>query len=694
MDCREWNNAIAEHFFRREHAGERIYLHISQGLIKRIGSRVGLHKDSCVNDFVTAVKKRHRYSKYSIAEAPLEWLKVENAWDALLGDSIFPPYIAHLSLFVLAAGYNPEGEFSSGSYYPRLNALLGQEPKGPIPRGFDELHKVWEHLEKWANKDQKSKLGIFEIQRLDQRPYVGIPRSQRLLTDFERKVAKWIFSKTGLDPALTPSEEEIASLMRSRGRGKLRGQTYDLLAPESDHPKYRQALIEALMDVLHNWDGSPIEIEEAENSQSPAGYRGTLALSFRESFGEVNLQLRCLTRRDFPEGELVLQDRSANKYSCHEVMSGWSTALQDEEGDFLNPGLLDLLSKYELSDPDQDWTFTLRPARIRAFIAASKKGLSTIGGCIETRQLPLQTAFYLLVEERETNQIEQWGERSCRNFEEVSYQGLPHSWNLYRSDGALNDKGVHGRYDVLSQPQETQITLDGGVRVQPRINEYFTFAPPGIRVRGKEDAQVYLNDVRLEERNGELYPVPEELQTEGEYTVLAKAGNDIIKRKYFFLQSHTGWKNTQGIALDKFGFAQRQKSQDRRADAKSDQEKNSGFTPLNLLPDLLLDSKSKVYLVGDTPGQVAEWPQDTLPEDWQAVWAVPKGGQAQYCWPSPSPPSPKPVPDLNQIGGPRYPRSKIKDWKAVLYHQRKRTKPPERHARLWKQYQTHARSRC
>jgi len=311
---------------------------------------------------------------------------------------------------------------------------------------------------------------------------------------------------------------------------------------------------------------------------------------------------------------------------------------------------------------------------------------------LETRQLPLQTPFYLLVEESEIEQVEKWGETSCKTFEKISYEGLPRSWHLYRSKGALDDKGVHGKYDVLSQPREAHITLDGGVRVRPRTNEYFVFAPPSIRVRGGGTIEVYLGDSKLEKQDGELYRIPEDFQTEGEYRITAKAENEIVKRKYFFLQSQTRWKKAPAVTLNRFGLAREQESQETNT-GKSQEGSPSEF-PLNLLPDLLLKSSSKVYLIGATPGQVLEWPNEGLPEDWQAVWAVPKGGQARYCWPGNSPPDPQPVPDLNRPGGLLYPLSKINSWKQVLYHWRRRTKSPEHHARLWRQYQNHAQDKC
>lgn len=695
MDYKDWSDEIAAQFFREDRAGERVYLHVSKDLVRRLGQRNGIDESECLDEFVAAVKEKHRYSsKYSIPEAALQFLKIESAWDELWEDSLYPPYTGILGLFVLAAGYNPENEFHQASYYPRLNSLLGRDPDRSPPDGFERMQEVWEHLEKWANQEQKGRLGIFEIQHLDERSHVGIPRSQRILTDQERKIAKWVFSQSGLHPSLSSSGEEVASLVRSYGRGRIRGQTYDILAPDSEHPKYRQAIIEALLEVLRSWDGSPVEIEKEEHR--PTGYRGSLALSFRKAFGEVNLRLRCIAERDFPEGGLVLQDKSGNEYTCHEVMSGWSTELRDAQNNALDPSTLNLSSDYKLENPDLDWQFTLRPAKVRAFLKAKDKGVSEVGGYVETRQLPLGIPFYLLVQENaDTTSIENWGESSCEDFEEVALAGVPEPWRLYRSEGALNDEGVHGKYDVLSQPREAQITFSGGVRVRPRANEYFSFAPPSIRVQGPGKIEVYLassqaEDKQLESKTGELFEIPKEFRSSGEYRVLVKSGSELIRRKYFSLREHIQWREIEARPLGKFGFRQEEGAADGEFDCRDTID--LGETPLNLMPDAF--GEDKLYLVGPTPGQVREWPSQGLPDDWQVVWAVPKEGQSIYCWPGDSPPDPQPTPVLNRPGGPRYPRSDIKKWKEILYHWRKRTNPPQRHNDLWFQYQQHAKKEC
>ncbi|MCS3627185.1 hypothetical protein GGP53_001026 [Salinibacter ruber] len=694
MDYKEWNDEIAGRFFREDHAGERVYLHVSRDLIQRIGKSRGLDKNSCLDDFVTATQERHRYSdNYGVAEAALRWLKVENAWDELWSEGCpYPPYIGYLGLFVLAAGYNPEGKFAPVSYYERLNSLLGRTGTSK-PKKFEKIQKVWEHLEKWANQDQKGRLGIFEIQYIDERSHVGIPNSQKILTEHDRKVAKWVFSKTGLHPDLTPSKELVASLMRKRGRQKLRGRTYDVLAPDTEYPKYRQALLEALLDILQNWDGTPVELDEKEE-QKTTSYPGSLTMSISKSpFGEIVLQLRCILDREFPEGELVLQDKEGHEYTCREVMSGWSTPLHDRNDNLLDPSSLNWSERFTLEDPDQDWKFLLRPSKVRVFLKGKEKGVPTVGAYLETGQLPLRTTFYLLVQESEREAIEDWGRSSCKGFEHVSSTNLPESWRLYRSDGAIDDEGVRGRYNAISQPRKTQIALEGGVRVRPRTNEYFTFAPPRIRVRGIENIDVHLDEVPLEKAPGGLYEVPAELRSDGEHVVVARAEQEVVKRKYFSLREQTQWREVPEVTLDKFGFVMEMTSDESQPEPTGE-NLDLQETPLNLDLHLLRDFDSKVYLLGSTPGQVTEWPSEELPEEWQSVWIVPPEGRAKCCWPGKSPPDPKPVPSLSRPGGPRYERSNIKKWKEVLYHWRRRTDPPHRHVELWKRYRRHAEEKC
>jgi hypothetical protein len=695
MKYKEWNDTIAGHFFHPDHAGERVYLSVSDNLIRDIAEKNGIPRSEGIDAFVQATKEGHWVGKhYDVASAPVHWVKkVRNLWaEECSEDYPYPPYIGYLALYVLAAGYGSGNEFEPQAYYPRLNELLGRRAEAGPPEKFEDTVEVWRDLERWTAIEKKGKLGIFEIQYLDKRTIVGIPFSQSVLSQYERRVARWVYSQTGLDPALMPSEEEVASIVARRGGSKLRPRTRKLLRRGDSYPRYRQAIIDALLEVLQSWDGTLVELED-EHQEGETPLSGSLAPSLRDRFGEVSFRLRCVSPRDFPEGEIVLQDEENVEYTCHEIAGGWSTALRYRDGGELEATSLDWSSTVVLEDPDQEWRFRLRPSEVRVFIRGQDRGIPGINDYVDTGRLPLETPFYLLARASEAETIEDWGASSCENFTRVSGSGLPEEWRLYRSDGAQDDKGVHSQYNVLTQPRDISVGLEGGVRVRPGTSEYFTFAPPAVRVRGGEPVEVRCEDKILEKSKGGKYELPESLQSPGEREVSISQDGDIIKRKLFALYDHSKWRDVPGVQHDKFGSVW-QAGDNEPTSWYSPEKHDPDSTPLNFFPGLLDIDAQAVYLVGSTPGEVVKWPEESPPADWQGVWAVPKDGRALYCWPGEPVPPPQPVPDLNRPGGPEYPSSKINKWKEVLFHLRKKVTPPRNHRVAWEKYQEHAAQKC
>jgi hypothetical protein len=235
------------------------------------------------------------------------------------------------------------------------------------------------------------------------------------------------------------------------------------------------------------------------------------------------------------------------------------------------------------------------------------------------------------------------------------------------------------------------LKLVGGVRVRPRANEYFTFAPPSIQVRGKEEVEVWCNGTPVESDSGEVYRLPEQFRSPGEVeiTATAEGKEDVLGRKLFVLYNQAGWKDISAPGIDKFGNVN--PGQESRVGVGSAGEDTEGEkVSFNLFPRLLSMEAPSIYLVGALPGQVVRWPEEPLPEDWQAVWAVPKDGKAIYCWPGTSAPAPKPPPDVHKPGGSDYSESDVKEWREVLYVWRRRISGPDDHPDLWKDYQKHA----
>lgn len=108
--------------------------------------------------------------------------------------------------------------------------------------------------------------------------------------------------------------------------------------------------------------------------------------------------------------------------------------------------------------------------------------------------------------------------------------------------------------------------------------------------------------------------------------------------------------------------------------------------PFNFNTFLPIQGKQRIFFVGKEPGQVAIWPEEPLPTDWLPVWAISIGrrGQAMFCGTSlvESEPTQSRCRD----------RKKLREWKEILWHRRKRISPPtQQNLRgLWKRFQKEA----
>src|SRR5436309_11377600 len=120
MDYLNWNDAIAERFFTPDMKNRRVYLYVTAEVIRGIGKTVNLG----VPDFIATVKRGPSWaSDGNICE------RAEQSMAGWRGRKLrYPPYVAYLAFFVLAAGAGRGKEFAGHAYYPRLRKLLGEDP--------------------------------------------------------------------------------------------------------------------------------------------------------------------------------------------------------------------------------------------------------------------------------------------------------------------------------------------------------------------------------------------------------------------------------------------------------------------------------------------------------------------------------------------------------------------------------------
>jgi hypothetical protein len=98
MDYLEWNTRIARHFFCPENAGRKIYLFVTKELIEELGQPA----DAGFSDFVVSLKIGPPWGRP--AGLCQHALQAKHEWRQCSLQPDYPPYVAYLALFVIAAG--------------------------------------------------------------------------------------------------------------------------------------------------------------------------------------------------------------------------------------------------------------------------------------------------------------------------------------------------------------------------------------------------------------------------------------------------------------------------------------------------------------------------------------------------------------------------------------------------------------
>jgi hypothetical protein len=673
-----WNELIASYFFRPEMAGRRVYLYITEELIAELGQASGA---DC-QDFIKAVKTG--FVGVTGKNICQKALGSREYWKYRCGRQSYPLYVGYLALFVLAAGR--EGDFSANAYYPRLRTLLGEEPTSGQYPDFDQMRILWDDLERWSNEDKDSELGIFNVNIAGRRNHVGLPIAQTLLTQEELKALPVIFAEADLDPTALVSEQVIAQSAAKHGRKHLLPRTLRLLEETSDKNELRQALIERIFDELRDWDGTVDLLCDEESL-----VYGLLRLCGKldSISGRATMTLRCSTKHEFPEDNLLLfLDGTSDSFACSEYGMGWSEPIKSEsDGKNLEASQFDWCQGLRMQSSDSRWRFKLPASSIRVFIKGEVQGLP---GLIEVRQLPKCSPFYLAAHQECWEVLKPWGESSCKGFKKLPIvEGLPLGWHFFYADAAYSDELVKRKYPILSLPTTVQLDLEGGIRFD-RGNRFFKFAPPKLVLQGgDESAKVYCNERLLDCTQEEgIYELPIDTPTGKKLLIEARKDEGVFKRcSLFLVEDFCVAKSIYTQQLDCFGFCNTDVV-NKSVCVAGALVQGVNFPSFNFNTFLPIQGNQRIFFVGSDPGQIVSYPSELLPTDWTPIWAIFLGrrrGQVMFCGTS--------LMELEPTQSRCRDRKKLRQWKEILWHRRKRILPPVGDCRLqalWKKFQKEA----
>jgi hypothetical protein len=203
----DWNLALGQHFFNEEMPGREVLLYANEKLIRAIGG-----SDDALSGFIQVLKEGPPgATRRGLCQKALQ---VYRDWRTRSLE--YPPYIGYLILFVLAGG--TEDDFASHAYYPRIHRLLGEEPDLGMLPSFDQMIELWSDLEKWSREDKHEELGRFVARIRGGWIHVGLPLSQNLLSEDERKLLPKIFVRAEMDPTAPPAGDVLLRQLVEHGR--------------------------------------------------------------------------------------------------------------------------------------------------------------------------------------------------------------------------------------------------------------------------------------------------------------------------------------------------------------------------------------------------------------------------------------------------------------------------------------------
>jgi hypothetical protein len=553
MTYKEWNEHIANLFFKPDNAGKDIFFYLTKNdLIKYSRqSFSGISDDEIWSDFINAIKYDQKEANdFRIPYSPIRHpLRLYSNWNK----TDTPPFIAYLILYIIPLTETYEEHFNASNYYGKVNVffhkyeILNSFTEETIGTGnFQSISHLWDALEEWTVITKDCDLGVFELKKFGNPNWihVGKPFSQCVLPPSAINKLPLLFFEAGLIPNSVYSKEELRKILLRYGSKILwlKESVIELIR-KSESNELGQSIIEIVKREYKKWTGETHQDEnDGEIQRTRRNYTvAPLFLQFKVNYNDsqISFSYRTYSSNDYPE------DLKFAEYDNLYETNGWSRTLNIE---FKEP--------IELRDDFNNWIARFPEREIRLFVSAGIFQLSA-DYWIETETLSKTDPMFLLCKTEMRQSIIDWSKTFHNgNFREEDFEGLPENYSLFK---ILNPSKSHPDIPLLTIFTEKRIELVGGLKINFRtfINDFL----PEVEITNSDgNEKVYLQFRNTEEKilltkkkstsNRWLLPVDILLNLDFYIKVEVEnfAGNDIA---YNLVSSKDSAIKVDGIQLPK-----------------------------------------------------------------------------------------------------------------------------------------------
>lgn len=321
-DYRSWNELLAERFFGGLAAYRPVYLDVDDAVVASL--RPDLSDPT--GDFTNAVR---RTVLVNDAISLDRHLTERNRWKADPSDRE-PPFVALLSLFVVAANRMRASEnYASTNYYKPLAALLSDSPgefervHRRLPFLGADMSALWDELNAWLGR-VGGRRGIPTAYSFGGNTHVSRPISQALIRDSDHPTLLRLFAITGLEPSAPPAPRRMRQYLEEWALAGLLSSALKMLLREE---AAADAITQAALDLLMDWDGESAA-QEHSSASSESRSRWRLLLKHRPRPARRPLLEATFVAKDAGgrrEGVVHanLEDRQVSATARRTALQGW-----------------------------------------------------------------------------------------------------------------------------------------------------------------------------------------------------------------------------------------------------------------------------------------------------------------------------------------------------------------------------------
>ena len=441
----DWNNLLLREFFSPAPADQDVWLQTSRLDLDSFGLHLGGSAG-----LIQAVKSGPEWLEpdivHQIASSAFRLMiqrrspiRPDNYLDPEEHNAIYkglnaPTYLPYLALWVLASS---EGD----GFYDKVGEIV-EQPFLSSPDLTSKMESVWKDLEKWSVTDTKGNFGIFKVRVLGVHRFVGIPKSQCMVSRKDLNGVVQLFLACGLRPRQLLTSELFKRILL---RGKEAHYLSNSLKKAMQHDFYHEPLLKLLAGMLDSWDGQHPKAERILFGSQE------LSKEFEENIEEVTLKLapssedasgwdirwrfpasgnanKCIFVFDSFRIPSILEPSGAcfstGGYQHHEAC----------KAALLKTGSVNLPIGIEYSDEasydvgggGRNYYIAKREMRILVWDSPDPR----LGEELVERDLPLEGPFYVLYTQYFQDTLERYLFNEKLKFDKLPVGGLPNEWNL------------------------------------------------------------------------------------------------------------------------------------------------------------------------------------------------------------------------------------------------------------------------